>query len=98
MAGSGQEVSWEAQVRLAWIDFNRTRGRNAAWACGSFRIGRQAFYRWWRRYDPGDLCTLEAQSYRPRNCRQLIWTPELAECALRLRWRFSRRGAGKLAV
>jgi putative transposase len=92
------ELSREAQVRLAWIDFYRTRGRNVARTCRRFGISRQTFYRWWHRYDPRDLGTLEARSHRPQRLRQPTWTAAVADRVLHLRRRFPRWGKDKLVV
>ncbi len=97
LAGSGQELSREARVRLTWMDFYRSR-RNVALTCRRFGISRQTFYRWWRRFDPQDLGTLEGRSHRPHRRRQPTWTPELAERILRLRRQYPRWGKDKLAV
>src|ERR1035438_6214872 len=68
LAQVGVELSREARVRLAWMDFHR-RCNNVAHTCRHFGISRQTFYRWQRRYDPYDLTTLEKRShnYSARN-------------------------------
>ncbi len=96
-AGSGVELSRAARARLAWMDFYR-RQRNAALTGRRFGISRQTFYRWWRRYDPHDLTTLEERSHRPHRRRQPTWTPELADRVLALRRQYPRWGKDKLAV
>ena len=96
-AGSGVEPSRAARARLGWMDFYRTH-RNAALTCRRFGISRQAFYRWWRRYDPHDLATLEDRSHRPHRRRPPTWTPELADRVLALRQQYPRWGKDKLAV
>jgi transposase InsO family protein len=73
-------------------------GRNAAFTCRHFGISRQTFYRWWRRYDPHNLTTLEARSHRPRRRRQPTWSAVLSERVLRLRREHPRWGKDKLAV
>ena len=59
---AGVELSRAARVRVQWMDYYRTRGRNAALTCRHFGISRQTFYRWQRRYDPHDLTRLEERS------------------------------------
>src|SRR6266851_5179120 len=54
LARTGVELSRDARVRLAWMDFYR-RCRNVARTGRHFRISRQTFYRWQRRYDPYDF-------------------------------------------
>jgi transposase InsO family protein len=79
------------------MDFYRTH-RNAALACRRFGISRQTFYRWWHRFDPQDLSTLQDRSHRPHRRRQPTWSPALAERVLQLRRQFPRWGKDKLAV
>ena len=97
LARTGVELSREARVRLAWMDFYR-HCQNAARTCRHFGISRQTFYRWRRRYDALDLSRLEARSHRPHRQRQPTWTFPLAEKVLTLRLQFPRWGKDKLAV
>jgi hypothetical protein len=94
---TGVELSREARVRLAWMDFYGRCG-NVAHTCRHFGISRQTFYRWQRRYDPYDLTTLEERSHSPRRRRQPTWSFLLAGKVLTLRLQFPRRGKDKLAV
>lgn len=98
LEGGAVELSREAQKRLAWFDYYRAHGRNAALTCRYFGISRQTFYRWKRRYDPENLRTLEARSHRPHRRRQPTWTAAQAEQVRRLRERYPRWGKDKLAV
>jgi putative transposase len=93
----GVELSREARLRLAWMDFYRGCD-NVAHTCRHFGISRQTFYRWQRRYDPYDLSSLEERSHRPRRCRQPTWAFPLEEKVLGLRLQFPRWGKDKLAV
>ena len=61
-------------------------------------ISRQTFYRWWRRYDPHNLSTLEDRSHRPHRHRQPTWTPSQSEAVLALRREYPRWGKDKLVV
>jgi len=92
------ELSRQAQKRLAWFDYYRVHGRNAALTCRYFGISRQTLYRWKRRYDPQNLHTLEAGSHRPHRRRRPTWTVEQAERVRRLREQYPRWGKDKLAV
>jgi transposase InsO family protein len=71
-------------------------GRNAALSCRHFGISRQCFYRWWRRYDPHNLATLEARSHRPRRLRRPRWSAQQVQQVLTLRRQFPRWGKDKL--
>ena len=98
LARTGPELSRAAQLRLKWITHYQTRGRNVALTCRYFGISRQTFYRWWRRYVPHDLTSLQGRSHRPRRHRQPTWTPQLAERVLHLRRQYPRWGKDKLVV
>ena len=73
LARTGVELSREARVRLAWMDFYG-RCCNVVHTCRDFGISRQTFYRWQRRYDPYDLTTLEERSHCPRQRRLPTWS------------------------
>jgi len=97
LATFGVELSREAQVRLAWMDFHR-RTQNVALTCRHFGISRQTFYRWRKRYEPLDLTTLEGRSHCPRRRRRPTWSFLLERKVLTLRVQFPRWGKDKLAV
>src|ERR1700690_3010265 len=98
LARMGPELSREAQLRLKWMSHYLRQGRNASFTCRHFGISRQSFYRWWRRYDPQDLSTLERRSHRPRRLRQATWTPKMVDRVLALRRKYPRWGKDKLVV
>jgi putative transposase len=92
------ELSAAARRRLKWMDYYLQHGRNARRTCRHFDISPQTFYRWWRRYQPRDLTTLEAHSRRPRRRRQPTWSPALAAAVRALRQQYPRWGKDKLVV
>jgi putative transposase len=94
----GPDLSRAAKQHLAWLDYYRTHGRNAARTCRYFGISRQTFYRWQRRFDPQDLTTLEPRAHRPRRVRQPTWSVQLAQAVRRLREQYPRWGKDKLVV
>jgi putative transposase len=96
LADSGCELSRDAQLRLHWMTHYLTQGRNAAFTCRHFGISRQSFYRWWRRYDPHNLATLEGHSHHPHRLRRPTWSAEQAEPVLSLRRQYPRWGKDKL--
>ncbi|HXQ97689.1 MAG TPA: helix-turn-helix domain-containing protein [Candidatus Limnocylindrales bacterium] len=59
-------------------------------SCRHFGIRRQTFYRWWRRYDPHNLSTLESRSHRPHQLRRPTWSAEQADWVLALRRQYPR--------
>jgi transposase InsO family protein len=80
------------------MDYYQSHGHNARLTCRHFDVSPQTFYRWRRRYDAGNLRTLEDRSRRPRRLRQPTWSPELAQAVLRLREHYPRWGKDKLVV
>jgi len=96
LAGSGWELSRGACQRLQWMTHYLQHKRNAAFTCRHFGISRQTFYRWWRRYDPHNLASLEDRSHRPHRLRQPTWTAQLAERVGTLRKQYPRWGKDKL--
>lgn len=93
-----RDLSAAARRRLKWMDYYRTQGPNARRTCRHFDISPQTFYRWWRRYDPQDLTTLEAHSRRPRRRRPPTWSPALAVAVRTLRQQYPRWGKDKLVI
>jgi len=94
----GCELSRIGQLHLKWVTHYLHNGRNAAFTCRRFGISRQTFYRWWRRYDPHNLMSLEERSHRPHQRRQPTWTAEQAQAVLDLRREYPRWGKDKLVV
>ena len=94
----GGELSREAKVRLAWMDFSQAHGDAVTLTCRHFGISRQTFYRWRRRYDPRRLGSLESGSHRPKRPRTPAWTRELVLAVLHQREQHPRWGKDKLAV
>jgi putative transposase len=94
----GCELSRTGQLHLQWMTHYLRNGRNAALTCRRFGISRQTFYRWWRRYDPHNLVTLEDCSHRPHRRRQPTWTAREAEAVLAARREYPRWGKDKLVV
>ena len=94
----GYALSRPAQLRLQWMTHYLQNGRNAAFTARHFGISRQTFYRWWRRYDPHDLSSLEERSHRPHQLRQPTWSAVQAQAVLALRREYPRWGKDKLVV
>ena len=96
LADSGWELSRDAVRRLQWMTHYLQQGRNAVFTCRHFGISRQTFYRWWRRFEPHHLDTLEARSHRPRRVRRPTWSAQQSDAVLALRRRYPRWGKDKL--
>src|SRR5690348_9449730 len=101
-------LSREAKRRLAWMDYYVRHGRNAKLTYRHFGISSATFYRWWHRYDPRNLRTLEDdwQTRRPHAVRQPEtpprWSRRFGRCASAIRgggrptsWSCSARTGGR---
>lgn len=92
------DLSREARVRLAMLDWHRAHGENVARTARHFGFSRPTVYRWLGRYERYRLESLEDRGSRPRRRRRPTWTPATAEAVRRLRNRYPRWGKDKLAV
>jgi transposase InsO family protein len=70
-------LSKEAMRRLTWMDWYFAHERNAEATCRHFGIGKSVFYRWFNRFDPKNLQTLEfdTKTRRPHRVREMT-TPQ----------------------
>lgn len=64
-----QELTKAGRLRLQWMDFYHAHGRNASLTCRHFGISRDTLHRWLKRYDPGDLSSLNDHSRAPKTRR-----------------------------
>jgi putative transposase len=97
---SAHQLSREARRRLQWIDFYERHDHNARLTCRHFGISSATFYRWWHRYDPRHLASLEddRRTRRPHRVRQPQTAPALVTRIRALREQYPRWGKLKLAV
>lgn len=93
-------LSRDGWRRLTWMDYYLTHGRNAQRTCDHFGISSATFYRWWHRYDPRRLQSLEddPRTRRPRRVRQPQTPPALVARIRAVRETYPRWGKAKLAV
>lgn len=66
-----KDISGEAGAVLELLDF--TKNHPVTVTCRRFGISRSTYYRWWKRFDPRNLKSLENRSRRPKNVRKLKW-------------------------
>ncbi len=92
------DLSQEARARLKWIDYYRLNGENASLTCRHFDISRTTFYRWYGRYDPLNLKTLEDRPCTPKQRRKPTWSLETAEAVRKKREQYPSWGKYKIAV
>jgi len=81
------EMSHEAQLRLQWIAFHLTHGRNISLTARHFGIARSTFVRWMCRFDPHDPSVLEDHARSPLKVR----VPETSGEAVALIEKYRRK-------
>jgi len=93
-------LSRDALRRLRWMDYYLAHGRNARLTCRHFGISSATFYRWWHRFRPRRLESLEddRRTRRPRRVRHPQAPPELVARIRALREQYPRWGKLKLVV
>ncbi len=89
-------LSKRAKQRLKWLDYRRSH--TVKQTCLHFDIPRSTLHRWQKRFDPGDLASLEDRSSRPQTIRQRTWGEAEVAAVLTLRTQYPRWGKAKLAV
>lgn len=90
------QLSKRAKQRLKWLDYRNTH--TVTQTCRHYDIPRSTLHRWAKRFDPGDLASLEDRSARPHTMRQRTWGTREVEAVLAVRRQHPRWGKAKLAV
>lgn len=94
-----KKLSLKAQIRLEWIIFYYTVGKeNAVMTAKHFGIARSVFYHWFSRFNETKLETLEDKSSKPKTTRK--WQPDPIVLArmIKLRKEFIHWSKIKLSV
>ena len=63
-------LSKVAKLRLQWIDYYNSHGKNARLTCRHYGIAHRTFYRYYQRSIKQGLIGLESRSHRPSHVRQ----------------------------
>lgn len=92
------KLSREAGLRLRFIQYYESHGRNASLTSRHFGISRNTFYRWYHRYDPMHLESLEDRPCLPKRRRRPSWSLAQLEAVKALREEYPSWGKDKLAV
>src|ERR1035437_3427848 len=71
-------LSKDALMRLTWMDWYFTHGRNAESTCRHFSISKSVFYRWLPRFNKYNLSSLEFDTRlrKPHHLREMT-TPKV---------------------
>lgn len=85
-----------ATQRRKWLDYRKTH--SVAQTCRHYDIPRSTLHRWEKRFNPGDLASLEDRSSRPQTVRQRTWGAREVDAVLALRQQYPRWGKAKRAV
>lgn len=72
-------LSKDALVRLQWMDWYFSHGKNAELTCRHFGIAKSMFYRWFNRFDKKNLRSLEfdTKTRRPKRVREMTTDPKV---------------------
>jgi len=72
-------LSKNAQLRLSWIDWYLSNGKNARLTCRHFGITPDTFYRWKNRFNPKNISSLEDDfsNRKPKNVRTMTTSNEI---------------------
>jgi transposase len=98
------ELSTEAKKRLKIIEwhentsykYSKNNKKNVALTCRHFGIARSYFYKWYNRFDPNHLSSLESKSTRPKNSRVSTIDYKFIELVKYLRKQYPHYSAKKL--
>lgn len=91
------KLSREARHRLRIVEYY-LKADNVSLACRHFGISRSYFYKWFGRYNPRDLSSLEDRSRKPKRTRTATYDNDLVALIRKLRQDYPRFSAKKLAV
>lgn len=90
------KLSHEAKHRLRVIDYY-LKTRNVSLTCRHFGICRSYFYKWYNRFNPKDLTSLESRSRRPKHTRPVTYNTKFIKLIRKLRTDYPYLSAKKLA-
>ena len=90
------KISKEASHRLKVIDYY-LNCHNIALTCRHYGISRSYFYKWYKRFNPKNLTSLESRSRRPHNIRPVAYNTNFVSLIRKLRTDYPYLSAKKLA-
>lgn len=90
-------LSRQAKHRLAIIEHYQNKTSNVSLTCRHYSISRSYFYKWYARYNPKNLASLENQTTRPRRVRPATYNASFVNLIRKLRTDYPSYSAKKLA-
>jgi len=91
------KLSKEAKHRLKIVEHYLNVTKNVSLTCRHYAITRSYFYKWYKRYDPRNLASLESRSTRPKRVRQATYDLSFVSLIRKLRTDYPSYSAKKLA-
>lgn len=91
------KLSKQAKHRLQIIEHYLNKTNNVSLTCRHYAISRSYFYKWFKRYNPKHLATLENQSTKPHKLRLPSYDYGFVGIIRRLRTDYPSYSAKKLA-
>ena len=91
-------LSRNARHRLAVIEYYLNKTRNVSLTCRHFAVNRSYFYKWYKRYNPRNLASLEDRCRRPDRLRPATYDYSFVKLIRRLRTDYPSYSSKKLAV
>jgi transposase InsO family protein len=91
------KLSRQAKHRLQIIEHYLKVTRNVSLTCRHYAISRSYFYKWYKRYNPKYLASLESKSTRPHTVRPATYDTNFVSLIRRLRTDYPSYSAKKLA-
>ncbi len=92
------QLSRDARFRLTVIEHYLFKTKNVSLTCRHFAITRSYFYKWYKRYNPGYLKSLESMSTRPKQVRSVTYDLDFVRLIRKLRTDYPSYSSKKLAV
>jgi len=91
-------LSKQAKFRLSVIEHYLNKTKNVSLTCRHFAVTRSYFYKWYKRYNPRSLSSLEDRSRRPYRLRPATYDYNLVKLVRKLRTDYPSYSSKKLAV
>ena len=92
------KLSKQAKHRLDIIEHYLRKTHNVSLTCRHYAISRSYFYKWYSRYNPTNLKTLEAKTTRPHKLKSVTYDYTVVSLVRRLRTDYPSYSSKKLAV